>query len=59
MNVLPACMCVLQCVQCPQSPVDDVRFSGTVARDGCELPCDFWDSNMGPVQEQPVLLAND
>ena len=23
----------------------------------CELPCDWWDLNLGPLEEQPVLLT--
>ena len=25
--------------------------------DGCEPPCGFWELNLGPLEEQPVLLA--
>jgi hypothetical protein len=24
---------------------------------GCELPCGYWESNLSPLEEQPVLLA--
>jgi hypothetical protein len=26
--------------------------------DDCELPCGCWEANLGPLQEQPVLLIN-
>ena len=25
--------------------------------DGCEPPCGVWESNSGPMEEQPVLLT--
>jgi hypothetical protein len=27
--------------------------------DGCEPPCDCWDLNSGPLEEQPVLLTTE
>jgi hypothetical protein len=27
--------------------------------DGCEPPCDCWELNSGPLEEQPVLLTNE
>lgn len=30
---------------------------GTGIVDSCELPCQYWESNPGPLQEQPVLLT--
>lgn len=30
---------------------------GTGGVDGCESPCWLWESNLGPVQEQQVLLT--
>ena len=29
---------------------------GTGATGGCEPPCRCWEPNLGPLQEQPVLL---
>lgn len=29
----------------------------TGAIDGRELPCGFWESNLGPLEEQPTLLT--
>lgn len=33
-------------------------FPGTEAKQKCELPCQCWKSNPGPLQEQPVLLTS-
>lgn len=34
-----------------------VRSPGTGAMDGCELPGGSWESNLGPLEEQPTLLT--
>jgi hypothetical protein len=34
-----------------------VRSSGTGVTDRCELPCGCWELNLGPLEEQPVLLT--
>lgn len=31
--------------------------AATGAIDGRELPCGFWESNLGPLEEQPTLLT--
>lgn len=46
---MPACVCTM----CPES----ARAPATGAVDGCELPCGFWESNPGPLEEQPTLLT--
>lgn len=28
----------------------------TGVRDGCELPCEYWEPHPGPLEGQPVLL---
>jgi hypothetical protein len=35
----------------------DVRFPATGVTDSCELPCGFWELNLGPLEEQSVLLT--
>lgn len=46
-------------VQCPQRPEEGSRALGTVATEGCKLPCGFWDPNPGPLKEQPLLLTTE
>jgi hypothetical protein len=53
--ILPAFISV--CVWYPWSPEEGHRVSGTRVTVGCELPCGCWDSNPGPLEEQPVLLT--
>ena len=33
-----------------------VGSPGTVITESCEQPCRCWESNVGPLEEQPVLL---
>jgi hypothetical protein len=40
-----------------QRPEEDIRSSGTRVADDCGLPCDCWELNPGPLEEQPVLLT--
>ena len=42
---------------CPWRPEEDVRSSGIGVTDGDELPCGCWESNLDPLEEQPVLLT--
>lgn len=46
-------MPALVCTMCQES----ARGPATGALDGCELPCGFWESNLGPLEEQPTLLT--
>jgi hypothetical protein len=32
---------------------------GTGITDGCELPHGFWELNLGPLEEQPVLFTRE
>lgn len=34
-----------------------IRSSGTGITDRCQLPCEFWDLNPGPLEKQSVLLT--
>lgn len=36
---------------------EGVEFPGTGVTDHCEPTCGSWRWNMGPLQEQPVLLT--
>jgi hypothetical protein len=36
---------------------EDVRSPGTGVVDSCELPCGCWKLNLGPLEEQPMLLT--
>jgi hypothetical protein len=42
----------------PWRPEDDSGFSGTVVTSGCELPYRCWETNLGPLEEQPGLLTS-
>ena len=35
-------------------PEDGIGSLGTEVTDGCELPCGFWESNLGPLEGQPA-----
>jgi hypothetical protein len=51
------CMSMPQiCAQCPYKPEEYIRFPGTGAIDSCEPPCEFWESSLDPLEEQPGLL---
>ena len=39
---------------CSWSPRDDMRSFGIT--NDTELPCEYWESNQGPLEKQPVLL---
>ena len=38
---------------------EGVRSPGTGVTDSCELPCGCWELNLGPLQEQHVLLTTE
>jgi hypothetical protein len=50
-GVLPVCLCM----QYQQMPEEGARSSGTVVTDCCELPCEYKELNLSPLEEQPVL----
>lgn len=49
-----ACLfvCAFLHVLCPQGSWEDTRFLGTQVTVGGELPCEYWESNLGPLQEK-------
>ena len=54
---LPACMYVYHvCAWCLWRPEEGIRSPGTGVTDGCEPPYGYWESNLGPLEEQQVLL---
>lgn len=42
----------------PQSS-DSVRALGNGIAKSCELPCESWESNLGPLEVQAVLLTTE
>ena len=36
---------------------EGARYPGTGVIDNCKLPCGYWELNLGPLEEQPVLLT--
>ena len=56
-DILPACMSVHRVLPgALRRPEEGVGSPGTGITDGCEPPCGCWESNPGPLEEQPVLL---
>jgi hypothetical protein len=58
------CVCVFACMyDCVPLdslvPEDIIRFLRAGITDGCEPPCGGWESNPGPLEEQPVLLTTE
>ena len=39
------------------TPEEGIRLFWTVVSGGCKLPCGYWESNPGLLEEWPVLLA--
>jgi hypothetical protein len=44
-------------MQCPSRPKENVGFPGFAVTEGCEPLCGWWESNLGPLEEQAVLLT--
>lgn len=40
-------------------PCEGIRSRGTGVRNSFELPCECWDLNLDPQEEQPVLLTDE
>lgn len=45
------------CAWCLWGSEYSTRFPGTGVTGSCELLCECWELNPGPVEEQPVLLT--
>lgn len=41
---------------CPWRGGEDIRSPESAVTDGCEPTSEYWESNSGPPEEQPVLL---
>jgi hypothetical protein len=41
---------------CPKNPEEGIRYPQNRDRDGCELPCEYWNLNLGPLEDQAVIL---
>lgn len=60
------CLCVLvctcmfvctTCMQCQCGPEESIASSGTGIIARCELPCGFWELNLGPFNSNTCSLA--
>jgi hypothetical protein len=56
-GVLPACLPIFD-MTCLRRLEESVGSSGTVVIDGSERPCECWELNPGPVQEDLILLTS-
>lgn len=45
------------CDWCLRRPEKNIRSPRIASTDGCEPPCECWELNSGPLEEQPVLLV--
>lgn len=58
MGLLPPCMSVHHtCALCSMRPEESIRSLRTGVTDGCELPRERWEPNLGFLEEKPVLLT--
>lgn len=55
MSILPALYVCVQSVCLV--PEDSIGSLGTGISDDCELPCGFWESKLGPLEDQPAHLT--
>lgn len=46
------------CMQGPKRPGEDIRFPAPGVTEGCELLCGCWDSNLGSLEKDKVLLSH-
>ena len=40
-------------------PVEGIRSLGTGVTDACERLCGYWESNVDPLEEKPVLFMTE
>jgi hypothetical protein len=57
MSVLPTCMFMHFYAWCPRRPEEGIIPPGTGVTSSYELLCVCWELNLGPLEEQPILLA--
>jgi len=55
---LHKCLCTM-CVQCLKKLEEGIGSPGTGVIDSCELYCQRWELNLGPLEEQPRLLITE
>ena len=52
MGILPVYMYVYYVhAWCPQRPEEGTRAPGTGVKDGCVLPCGYWELDLHPLEE--------
>lgn len=56
-SALPACANVLLVPAVPVEEGEDVGTPATGVLGAYELPCGYWQWNLGPLQDQQVLLT--
>lgn len=44
-------------IWCPLSPREDIRYSTTRVRDGCEPPWGFWELNLGSLEYKLLITT--
>jgi hypothetical protein len=54
-NIPHLCLVLIEA----KNGVKGINFSGTGLTDSCELPCRYRESNLGPLEEQPVPLITE
>lgn len=60
MAVLPTYVSVHHLLAwCPWSQDEHVGYPGTILTEDCRLTCGYWESNPGPLKEQPVILTSE
>lgn len=58
MGILLTCMSVFRMrTWYPWRPYEHIGSCGVGLTEGCELSCECWDSHLGPLKEQAVLLT--
>lgn len=50
-------LCITYVPGAPRRPEEDIRCPGTGVKDGCEQLCGCWGSNLGPLEEKPMVLT--
>jgi hypothetical protein len=58
MIVLSVYVCVLYVCLMPKEVITGCQIPRTEVTDSCELPCECWELNLGPLQEQPLTLKS-
>jgi hypothetical protein len=60
MGILLACMFVCHiCAWCLKRLEEGIKSPGTGVTDDCEPSCGYWESNLGPLEEQLVPLTTE